>query len=75
MHPDVTAFVSELSYEGRLESAAGRERQAISGEGLLVRGGSALGAGGARGTIGRERRGGCGRRRPRQGTPDPVLDR
>ena len=35
MHPEVTAFVSELSYEGRLESAAGRERQAISGEGLL----------------------------------------
>ncbi|HET6694003.1 MAG TPA: AAA domain-containing protein, partial [Pedococcus sp.] len=35
MHPAVTAFISELSYEGRLESAAGRERQAISGEGLL----------------------------------------
>ena len=35
MHPDVTAFVSELSYEGRLDSAPGRERQAISGEGPL----------------------------------------
>lgn len=35
MHPEVTAFVSELSYEGRLDSAPGRERQAISGEGPL----------------------------------------
>src|SRR3569833_2246433 len=26
MHPALTAFVSDLAYEGRLESAAGRER-------------------------------------------------
>jgi AAA domain/RNase_H superfamily len=36
MHPSVTAFVSELSYEGRLDSAPGRERQAVSGDGLLA---------------------------------------
>jgi uncharacterized protein len=35
MHPELTAFVSELSYEGRLDSAPGRERQAITGEGRL----------------------------------------
>lgn len=35
MHPSVTAFVSELSYEGRLDSAPGRELQAVSGAGLL----------------------------------------
>ena len=35
MHPEVTAFVSELSYEGRLDSAPGRERQAVTGEGPL----------------------------------------
>lgn len=32
MHPALTAFVSELSYEGRLDSAPHRERQAISGD-------------------------------------------
>jgi len=31
----VAAFVSELSYEGRLHAKAGRERQAIGGEGPL----------------------------------------
>jgi uncharacterized protein len=36
MHPAVTAFVSELAYEGRLESAADRERQTVSGEGPLA---------------------------------------
>ena len=35
MHPDVTRFVSELSYEGRLASAPDRERQEIGGEGPL----------------------------------------
>jgi uncharacterized protein len=35
MHPDVAAFVSELSYEGRLHAQAGRERQVITGEGTL----------------------------------------
>lgn len=35
MHPDVTAFVSELSYEGRLRAQAGRERQVLTGEGPL----------------------------------------
>lgn len=30
MHPNVCAFVSALSYDGRLESAPARERQAIS---------------------------------------------
>jgi uncharacterized protein len=35
MHPEVTAFVSELSYEGRLHAQLGRERQAIGGEGPL----------------------------------------
>lgn len=29
MHPDVCGFISQLSYDGRLESAAGRERQRI----------------------------------------------
>jgi uncharacterized protein len=29
MHPDVCAFISQLSYDGRLDSAPGRERQRI----------------------------------------------
>jgi predicted RecB family nuclease len=33
MHPDVTALVSELMYEGRLESAPGRELQTVSATG------------------------------------------
>ena len=38
MHPALTAFVSDLAYEGRLESAAGRERIAVDGwtSGLAV---------------------------------------
>lgn len=36
MHPDLTAFVSELAYEGRLRSADGRERVAVLGEGPLA---------------------------------------
>jgi uncharacterized protein len=35
MHPDVTAFVSELMYDGRLLSASGRERQRIVADGGL----------------------------------------
>jgi uncharacterized protein len=34
MHPDVCRFVSELSYEGRLESAPDRQRQRIESSGL-----------------------------------------
>jgi uncharacterized protein len=34
MHPDVCGFISELLYEGRLESAAGRDRQRVDSEGL-----------------------------------------
>jgi uncharacterized protein len=34
MHPDVCRFVSEHSYEGRLESAPGCERQVVSSGGL-----------------------------------------
>jgi uncharacterized protein len=39
MHPALTAFVSDLAYEGRLESAAGRDRIALDGwaSGLAVR--------------------------------------
>jgi uncharacterized protein len=39
MHPALTAFVSDLAYEGRLESAAGRDRIAVDGwaSGLAVR--------------------------------------
>jgi uncharacterized protein len=39
MHPALTAFVSDLAYEGRLESAPGRERIAVDGwaSGLAVR--------------------------------------
>ncbi|SFE52649.1 TM0106 family RecB-like putative nuclease [Blastococcus tunisiensis] len=35
MHPDLTAFVSDLAYEGRLEAADGRDRVAVLGEGPL----------------------------------------
>jgi uncharacterized protein len=35
MHPSLTAFVSELAYEGRLESAPGREQLAIEAPGRL----------------------------------------
>ncbi|WP_249933099.1 C-terminal helicase domain-containing protein [Blastococcus sp. CCUG 61487] len=35
MHPDLTAFVSELAYEGRLDPADCRERVAVLGEGPL----------------------------------------
>lgn len=35
MHPDVTAFISELMYEGRLHSAPDRERQRINSGGKL----------------------------------------
>jgi uncharacterized protein len=34
MHPDICRFVSGLSYDGRLESAPGRERQRIESPGL-----------------------------------------
>lgn len=33
MHPDITAYTSELFYEGRLESVAGLEQQRIGGDG------------------------------------------
>jgi uncharacterized protein len=33
MHPDVCRFISELSYEGRLESAPDRERQRVDSPG------------------------------------------
>ncbi|MGY2065609.1 TM0106 family RecB-like putative nuclease [Blastococcus sp. SYSU DS0619] len=36
MHPSLTAFVSDLAYEGRLEAADGRERVAVLGEGPLA---------------------------------------
>jgi uncharacterized protein len=35
MHPDLTAFVSDLAYEGRLDAAEGRERVAVLGSGPL----------------------------------------
>ena len=35
MHPSLTAFVSELAYEGRLESAPGRERLSVDAPGAL----------------------------------------
>jgi len=35
MHPHITAFVSDLSYDGRLSSAAGRERLQVSAPGRL----------------------------------------
>jgi uncharacterized protein len=34
MHPDVCRFISELLYEGKLQSAAGRERQKVDSPGL-----------------------------------------
>ncbi|MGH7726289.1 MAG: TM0106 family RecB-like putative nuclease [Candidatus Eiseniibacteriota bacterium] len=34
MHPDVCRFISELAYDGRLESAPGRERQHVDSPGL-----------------------------------------
>lgn len=34
MHPDVCGFISEVSYDGRLRSAPGRERQHIASNGL-----------------------------------------
>ncbi len=36
MHPDITGFVSELAYEGRLGSAPGCEKQTIAGIGPLA---------------------------------------
>ncbi|WP_116450204.1 TM0106 family RecB-like putative nuclease [Blastococcus litoris] len=36
MHPDIRRFVSHLAYEGRLESADGREGVAVLGEGPLA---------------------------------------
>ncbi|MFD2093996.1 DEAD/DEAH box helicase [Blastococcus deserti] len=36
MHPDLTRFVSDLAYEGRLEAADGRDRVAVLGEGPLA---------------------------------------
>jgi uncharacterized protein len=41
MHPDVTAYCSELMYEGRLRSVSGMERQRIDAEGSL--GGTGIG--------------------------------
>ena len=36
MHPDITSYVSDLSYDGRLRAGPGRERQAIdAGPGLV----------------------------------------
>lgn len=35
LHPDVSAYVSELMYEGRLRSAPGRERQRLVASGAL----------------------------------------
>jgi uncharacterized protein len=35
MHPSLTAFVSQLAYEGRLESAPGRERLSVEAPGAL----------------------------------------
>jgi uncharacterized protein len=34
MHPDVCRFISELAYDGRLESAPGREHQRVDSPGL-----------------------------------------
>ncbi|MEO7447849.1 MAG: TM0106 family RecB-like putative nuclease, partial [Humibacillus sp.] len=36
MHPSLTRFVSELAYEGRLESAPGRERLTVTAPGALT---------------------------------------
>ncbi|WP_116113756.1 TM0106 family RecB-like putative nuclease [Austwickia chelonae] len=35
MHPQVTAFVSRISYDGRLRSAPDRERQSVQAPGLI----------------------------------------
>jgi uncharacterized protein len=35
MHPDVTSFISELMYEGRLQSAPGRELQNVKSPGKI----------------------------------------
>lgn len=35
LHPDICAFTSELFYEGRLQSRAGRERQVIRSSGSI----------------------------------------
>jgi uncharacterized protein len=35
MHPELTAFVSDLAYEGRLEAARGREALGVLGDGPL----------------------------------------
>jgi uncharacterized protein len=35
MHPSLTSFVSELAYEGRLESAPGRDRLSVEAPGAL----------------------------------------
>ncbi len=40
LHPDLSAYVSELMYEGRLRSAPGRERQRMIADGVL--GGSGI---------------------------------
>jgi len=34
MHPDITAFISNLAYDGRLVSAPGRDRQRVESGGL-----------------------------------------
>jgi predicted RecB family nuclease len=34
LHPDICAFISQLSYDGRLRSAEGRDRQRITSSGL-----------------------------------------
>ena len=45
MHPTITAYTSDLFYEGKLRSVPGLERQAILGAGQELSGsGSALGA-------------------------------
>lgn len=36
LHPDICAFTSELFYEGRLQSRAGRERQVIRSSGSIL---------------------------------------
>src|SRR3954451_19721876 len=42
MHPALTAFVSDLAYEGRLESAALREQITVLGGGLVSGSGLAV---------------------------------
>jgi predicted RecB family nuclease len=39
MHPDITAFTSEVFYDGRLSGINGLERQIVVGEGFLSGGG------------------------------------